>query len=78
MPGEALGSRSGVSRKTGIQNRLVLTHPLLKGPWGLSNIEPPVALSMIRELRQHSHNTSTGMGDKTKVKGPMGNFPAFI
>src|SRR5437588_12475648 len=78
MTGETLGSYSWVSRKTGIYNCLMLTHPSLKSSWGLSTIEPSVALGMIRELRYHGHDTGTSMGNKTKVKGPMGNFPAFI
>src|SRR5712692_5292854 len=78
MAGETLGSYSRVSRKTGIDNCLMFTHPSLKSSWGLSTIEPSVALGMIRELRYHSHDTITSMGNKTKVKGPMWNFPAFI
>src|SRR5713101_3854951 len=77
MTGETLGSYSRVSRKTGIDNCLMFTHPSLKSSWGLSTIEAPVALGMIRELRYHGHDTSTSMGNKTQVKGPMGNFPAF-
>src|SRR5712692_8231628 len=78
MAGETLGSYSRVSRKTGIYNCLMLTHPSLKSSWGLSAIEPPVALGMIRELRYHGYDTGTSMRNKTQVKGPVGNFPAFI
>src|SRR6266576_3260101 len=78
MTGETLGSYSWVSRKTGIYNCLMLTHPPLRSSWGLNTIEPSVALGMIRELRYHGHDTGTSMGHKTKVKGPMRNFPAFI
>src|SRR5712691_7922904 len=78
MTGETLGSQSWISRKTGIDNCPMLTHPSLKSSWGLSTIEPSVALGMIRELRYHGHDTSPSMGNKAKVKGPVGNFPAFI
>ena len=78
MTGEPLGSQFRVSRKTGIHNCLVLTHPSLRSSWSLGTIEPPVALGMIRELRYHSHDTGTSMGNKAQVKGPVGNFPAFI
>src|SRR6266699_6187123 len=78
MTGETLSSYSRVSRKTGIDNCLVFTHPSLRSSWGLGTIEPSVALGMIRELCYHSHDTGTSMGNKTQVKGPMGNFPAFI
>ena len=57
MTGETLGSQSWVSCKTGIDNCLVFTHPSLKSSWGLSAIEVPVALGMIRELRYHGHDT---------------------
>src|SRR5437868_2275395 len=33
---------------------------------------------LFRELRYHGHDTGTSMGNKAEVKGPMGNFPAFI
>ena len=56
----------------------MLTHPPLISSWGLNTIEPSVALGMIRELRHHGHDTGTSMGNKAQVKGPMGNFPAFI
>src|SRR2546429_9163790 len=56
----------------------MLTHPSLRSSWGLRTIEPSVALGMIRELRYHSHDTGTSMGNKAQVKGPVGNFPAFI
>src|SRR5260370_7797140 len=56
----------------------MFTHPSLKSSWGLSTIEPSVALGMIRELRYHGHDTGASMGNKTQVKGSMGNFPAFI
>jgi hypothetical protein len=78
MAGKTLGSSSRVARETGIYNGPMLTHPSLKSSWGLSTIEPPVALGMIRELRYHGHDTGTSMGNKTEVKGPMGHFPAFI
>src|SRR6266849_5170555 len=64
MAGETLGSRSRVSRKTGIDNCLMFTHPSLKSSWGFSAIEPSVALGMIRELRYHSHDKITSMGNK--------------
>src|SRR6266700_159288 len=78
MSGETLGSYSWVSRKTGIYNRPMLTHPSLKSSWSLGTIKPSVALGMIRELRYHGHDPGTSMGNKTQVKGSMGNFPAFI
>src|SRR5204863_8217167 len=56
----------------------MFTHPSLKSSWGLNTIEATVALGMIRELRYHGHDTGTSMGHKTQVKGPVGNFPAFI
>src|SRR6266481_1962720 len=78
MTDETFGSQSWVSRKTGIYNCLMFTHPSLKSSWGLITIEPPVALGMIRELRYHGHDTGPRMVNKTQVKGPMGKFPAFI
>src|SRR5579859_1682038 len=78
MTGETLGRSFRVSRQAGIYNGPMLTHPSLKRSWGLSTIEASVALGMIRELRYHRHNTATSMGNKTKMKGPMRNFPAFI
>src|SRR5438105_15443516 len=78
MTGEAFCSQPWVSRKTGIYNCPVLSHASLKSSWGLSAIESPVALGMIRELRYHGHDTSTCMGNQTKVKGPVGKFPAFV
>jgi len=78
MAGETLGSSCWVAGKTGFYNGPMLSHSLLKSSWSLSTIELPVALSMIRELRYRGHDPSTSIGNKTEVKGSMGNFPAFI
>src|SRR5213082_3579087 len=78
MTGETRSRRCRVSRKTGIQNRLVFTHPSLKGMGSLRTIEASIALGMIGQLGRHFHDTGTGMGDQTEVKGPMENFPALI
>src|SRR6266699_3749222 len=60
------------------QHGVILGSQHSKGAQRYGRVMTGETLGRIRELRYHGHDTGTSIGHKTKVKGPMRNFPAFI